>query len=200
MFRAIAALILASAASAHPTATKTIAPSVQPPATQSSAGDSTETLASNTPWWERVTVTVNDDGQTQSCLYETSRLPKAAKDCSVVGATAQPASMSSENAGSKDEVTRITFERRFSPTTKPDLSALQTGDMLLSGQVMALAIDASGAVKGCKVIETSGSVASQYGCSDAAAEKFEASAAGTRSGPREAYLAVRVYGHSEHVV
>jgi hypothetical protein len=203
VFRAIAALALASAASAHPTATKSVAPKAtiaQAAATQSSAGDSTETLASNAPWWERVTVTVNDDGQTQSCLYETSRLPNSAKDCSVVGATAQRASMSSENVGSKDEVTRITFERRFSPTTKPDLSALQTGDMLLSGQVMALAIDAKGAVKGCKVIETSGSVASQYGCSDAAAEKFEASAAGPRSGPREAYLAVRVYGHSEHVV
>jgi hypothetical protein len=203
VFRAIAALALASAASAHPTATKPIAPkaaTAQPAAAQSSAADSTETLASNAPWWERVTVTVDDDGQTQSCLYETSRRPNAAKNCSVVGATAQPASLSSETAGPKDEVTRITFERRFSPTSKPDLSALQTGDTLLSGQVMALAIDANGAVKGCKVVETSGSVASQYGCSDASAEKFDASAAGPRSGPREAYLAVRVYGHSEHVV
>lgn len=198
MFRAIAALALASVASAHPTLTKPAAP--KPAAAAPAATDSSETLASNTPWWERVTVTVDDDGQTQSCLYESSRSPNAAKDCSVVGATAQPASMSSESPGPKDEVTRITFERRFSPGAKPDLSALQTGDTLLSGQVMALAIDADGAVKGCRVVETSGAVASQYGCSDASAEKFDASAAGPRSGPREAYLAVRVYGHSEHVV
>ena len=199
VFRAIAALALASAASAHPNATKPIAPKpTSAPAT--AAADSTATLASNTPWWERVTVTVDDDGQTQSCRYETSRRPNAAKDCSVVSATAQPAALSSDSAGAKDEVTRITFERRFSPTSKPDLSALQTGDLLLSGQVMALAIDASGAVKGCKVVETSGSVASQYGCSDASAEKFDASASGPRGGAREAYLAVRVYGHSEHVV
>ena len=181
MFRAIAALALASAASAQPTA-------------------STTTLTSNAPWWERVTVTVNDDGQTQSCRYETSLQPNAGKDCSVVdNAGAQQASMS-HSSGSKDEYTRITFERRFSPDSKPDLSALQTGDVLLSGQVMALAIDAKGAVKDCKVVETQGSVASQYSCSDAAGEHFNASAAGIRGATREGYMSVLVYGHSEHVV
>jgi hypothetical protein len=104
----------------------------------------------------------------------------------------------SHSSGAKDEYTRITFERRFSPEAKPNLSALQPGDVLLSGQVLALAIDAKGAVKGCKVVETSGSVAPNYGCSDAASEKFDASAA--RSAPREGYLSVLVYGHSEHVV
>jgi len=68
--------------------------------------------------------------------------------------------------------------------------------VLLSGQVLALAIDARGAVKGCKVVETSGSVAPNYGCSDAATERFTASAAQSRAG----YLSVLVYGHSEHVV
>ena len=75
-------------------------------------------------------------------------------------------------------------------------SGLQPGDVLLSGQVLALAIDARGAVKGCKVVETSGSVAPNYGCSDAASERFTASAAQSRAG----YLSVLVYGHSEHVV
>lgn len=194
MFRAIAALALASA-SAQPTATK-------PVTTQPDSAQSGDTLASNAPWWERVTVTVNDDGQTQSCRYESSLKPNADKDCSVVGAAgAQQASMSSQSSsGSKDEVTRITFERRFSPNTKPDLSALQTGDTLLSAQTMALAIDARGQVKGCKVVEISGAVAPQYGCTDAANEKFTASAAGPRGGPRAGYMSVLVYGHSEHVV
>ena len=196
MFRAIAALALASA-SAQPT-------TVKPAATPSSPAQASETLTSNAPWWERVTVTVNDDGQTQSCRYETSLQPNAGKDCSVVGVTAQQtsasASASHSSSGSKDEVTRITFERRFSPTSKPELSALQTGDVLLSGQVMALAIDAKGAVKGCKVVEISGAVAPQYGCSDAASEKFSANAAGPGSAPRAGYMSVLVYGHSEHVV
>jgi hypothetical protein len=196
VFRAIAALALASASAQPTTTTKPVAP--QPDAAQS--GD---TLASNAPWWERVTVTVNDDGQTQSCRYESSLKPNADKDCSVVGAAgagAQPASMSSSSSGSKDEVTRITFERRFSPDSKPDLSALQTGDTLLSAQTMALAIDARGQVKGCKVVEISGAVAPQYGCTDAANEKFTASAAGPRGAPRAGYMSVLVYGHSEHVV
>ena len=172
MFRAIAALALASA-SAH----------TAPP------------LNASAPWWERVTVTVSDDGQTQSCRYQTSFTPDRAQNCSVVGADASMANASS-SSGAKDEVTRITFERRFSPSAKPDLAALQPGDVLLSGQVLALAIDARGAVKGCKVVETSGSVAPNYGCSDAATERFTASAAQSRAG----YLSVLVYGHSEHVV
>jgi hypothetical protein len=58
---------MASAASAQPTTTAS-------------------TLNSGAPWWERVTVTVNNDGETQSCRYETSLQPNAGKSCSVVGA------------------------------------------------------------------------------------------------------------------
>ena len=146
-------------------------------------------------------MTVTDDGQTQSCHYESSLAPNGGKDCSVVGTPASMTQTSSpSSSSSKDEYTRITFERRFSPDAKPDIRTLQTGDVLLSGQVMALAIDARGAVKGCKVVETSGSVSPQYGCSDASGEKFEASASGPRGAPREGYMSVLVYGHSEHVV
>ena len=65
MFRAFAALALAST-------------SAQSPAT----------LTSTVPWWEKVTVTVTDDGQTQSCHYETSLQPQSGKDCSVSGSDA----------------------------------------------------------------------------------------------------------------
>jgi hypothetical protein len=178
VFRAFAALALASTA-AH----------TSPP------------LNSTAPWWERVTVTVTDDGQTQSCRYETSVSPQATKDCSVAGTGASLAKASS-SSGAKDQVTRITFERRFSPTATSTLSSLGPGETLLGGQVMALAIDGAGAVKGCKVVATSGSVTPQYGCDEAATEHFEASAtsANARTAQHQGYMTILVYGHSEHVV
>ena len=186
MFRAIAALALASA-TAHPI-----------------SGHPTPALDPSAPWWERVTVTVSDDGQTQSCSYETSQRPQNAKACSVVGGEAAlaKASSSSSSSGAKDQVTRITFERRFSPDAKPQLTDLQPGEVLLGGQVMALGIDGAGAVKNCRVVATSGSVTPQYGCDEAATERFEASAATTHAHApgHQGYLTVLVYGHSEHVV
>lgn len=179
MFRALAALALVST-SAHPSAT----------------------LTSSVPWWERVTVTVSDDGKTQSCRYESSLKPQAPHDCDVVESEASAAT-SRDAAGAKDQYTRITFERRFSPGTRPNMDALQPGEVLLGGQTLALAIDPRGAVKDCKVVQRSGSMPPQYGCNEAATERFEASAARpahTASATREGYMTVLVYGHSEHVV
>ena len=189
MIRAFAALALASA-SALPTSTLASTP----------AHPATPALNSSSPWWERVTVTVNDDGQTQSCRYETSLRP-GPDGCSVVGSEATLAKASS-SSGAKGEVTRITFERRFSPDASPALTALDAGDVLLGRQTLALAIDGAGAVKHCRVIGASGPVAPQYGCDQAAAEKFQASAsaARARTAERQGYMTVLVYGHSEHVV
>ena len=178
MFRAIAALALASA-SAH------TSPALNPAS----------------PWWERVTVTVSDDGRTRSCRYETSSSPESAQSCLVGASQASLAEASSSSSGSKDEITRITFERRFSPTPTSGLAALQPGDTLLGGQMMALAIDGAGAVKNCKIVATSGSVTPDYGCSEATAEHFSASVPnGTASAERQGYMTILVYGHSEHVV
>jgi hypothetical protein len=57
-------------------------------------------------------------------------------------------------------------------------------------------------VRNCRVVSTSGSVTPQYGCDEAAAERFDASAvtARTRAPEREGYMTILVYGHSEHVV
>ena len=182
MFTAIAALALASA-SAQPTLT---------PASPA--------LTSSAPWWERVTVTVTDDGKTRACHYESSLQASPAQDCSVSGATAT--ATSPHSASAKDGYTRITFERRFSPGLQPAAAAVRPGEKLLGGQVMALAIDAKGAVKNCRVVSTSGEVTPQYGCDEAAAERFDASAttARTRAPQREGYMTILVYGHSEHVV
>ena len=176
MFRAFAALALASA-SAH----------------------TSPTLNPSASWWERVIVTVSDDGQTQSCRYQSSSRPANNQDCAVVGAQAT-LSKASSSSGAKDEVTRITFERRFSPSAKPDLAALQPGETLLGGQVMALAIDGAGAVKNCRIVATSGTVTPQYGCDEAATEHFEANARTAVTVAREGYMSILVYGHSEHVV
>jgi hypothetical protein len=146
-----------------------------------------------------VTVTVSDDGETRSCRYESSLRPSAGKDCSVTGSESATAARAN-SSGAKDQFTRITFERRFNPGAKPDMT-LQPGEVLLGGQMMALAIDGAGAVKGCRIVATSGSVTPQYGCSEAEAERFEASAGAHVTAPqREGYLTIIVYGHSEHVV
>lgn len=177
MFRAIAALALASA-TAH----------------------TSPTLVSSSPWWEKVTVTIAGNGQPQGCRFESSLNPRASQSCDVTGgdkASMSSASASSES-GSKDQYTRITFERRYSPATQPDLAKLQAGDTLIGGQVLAIAIGPTGEVKGCKIVAESGSMRPQYGCNEASAERFQVSA--PRTPDREAYMAVLVYGHSEHVV
>ena len=151
------------------------------------------TLDPTAPWWEKVTVTMTGDGNPQSCRYQSSRLPAGAQECEVEGdAHAVQAS------GSVDEVTSITFERRFSPGARPDKGDVQPGDTLLGGQVMALAIDSSGAVRGCEIVATGGSMTPDYGCAQAKAEKFEASAP-TGEAPRRAYLTVLVYAHAENL-
>lgn len=173
MFRAIAALALAST-------------TAQP----------ASTLSSTAPWWEKVTVTVTGDGEPQSCLYQTSSNPKGARNCDVVGA--QAAAVTGSDSGTKGQYTRITFERRFSPGAKPSTD-LAPGETFLGGQMMALAINGAGEVKNCKLVATTGSMLPQYGCKEAAAERFAANA-GSAAEPREGYMTILVYAHAEHVV
>lgn len=141
---------------------------------------------------------VSDSGQAQSCRYESSLQSNAKQDCSVTSG----ASAEATHAGAKDQFTRITFERRFTPGAKPDLDKLQPGETMLGGRLMSLAIDAKGAVENCEVVATSGSVAPEYGCADLKAEHFEASVGGAAQNvpARSGYMSIIVYGHSEHVV
>jgi len=178
--RKIAALILASAAGAlGATASASTSP----------------TLVSNAPWWEKITVTLSGDGKPEACRYETS-LKAAAEDCDVASSAASMATKASE---SKGEVTRITFERRFTPGAPPTKPGLAAGDTLLGGEMMALAIDRHGAVKDCKVVAQSGEMRPQYSCDDATAERFQASV-GAPKAERDGYMTILVYGHSEHMV
>ena len=179
--RKIAAVILASAAGALGATATASNPS---------------TLVSNAPWWERITVTLAGDGQPQACRYETS-LKAAAENCDV---NSSPAAMATKASESKGEVTRITFERRFTPGAAPAKPNLSAGDTLLGGEMMALAIDSRGAVKDCKVIAQSGAMRPEYSCDDATAERFQASVGGAQKSERDGYMTILVYGHSEHMV
>ena len=184
MFRAITALILASAAGVA-TAAAT-APS-----------NSSDILLAASPWWEKVTVTIAGDGRTQSCQYQSSLQPNAGKSCDV---SSNQASIGKSGSGSKEEYTRITFERRFTPDALPTKGDLQTGDTLLGGQVMALAIDSRGHVNNCRIVAASGDMRPEYGCDEATAERFDASVGAHRPAAREGYMTILVYGHAEHMV
>ena len=161
------------------------------------AGSASDTLVSSSPWWEKVTVTIGGDGKPESCRYETSLKPTASQYCDVASSQAAMVTKASE---SKGEVTKITFERRFDPGTAPTKANLQTGDTLLGGQMMALAIDPRGSVKGCRIVAQSGTMQPAYGCDDAQAERFQASVGGAPKDVRDGYMTVLVYGHSEHMV
>jgi hypothetical protein len=159
----------------------------------------TPALMTSSPWWEKVTVTLSGDGKAQSCNYETNLKVAASNTCEVSGA-AKGFSASSTSSGSKEELTRITFERRFVPgAAAPADTSMTPGDTLLGKQVMALAIDGSGAVKACKVIDKGGELTPEYGCDEAQTEKFEAMASRTAAAHRMGYMTVLVYGHEEHV-
>jgi hypothetical protein len=111
------------------------------------------------------------------------------------------AAIAKHASASKGEVTRITFERRFTPGQAPAKPDLAVGDTLLGGQILSLAIDPHGAVKGCEIVAASGAMRPEYGCADAQAEKFQASAgAAQHAEQRNGYMTILVYGHSEHMV
>jgi len=155
-----------------------------------------QALSSTSPWWEKITVTMVGDGDPQSCTYESNLSTAPTDGCEVVGAKA---GVTQASAGSADEMTRITFERRFIPgDSQPQPSEIDPGDTLLGGQIMALAIDGGGKVNGCKVIAKSGDVTPDYGCEEASAEKFQPTAS-SGSGDSVGFMTIMVYGHSENV-
>ena len=156
-------------------------------------------LVSNAPWWEKITVTIAGDGKPQSCEYRASHPGNESGECAVE-ADETLAATAKTPTGTPDQFTKITFERRFIPgAQQPSKAEIQPGDTLLGGQVMALAIDEAGSVKGCKVVAHAGDVTPDYGCDQAQAEKFEASAGDRSAPPAQGYMTILVYGHQENV-
>lgn len=194
MIRAFAALALLTASSLSVAATS--GPTIKS-AEKSASGD---VLQSSSPWWEKVTVTIAGNGEAQSCRWESSLQPNASESCDVAGAKAASTGASSHT--SNEQLTRITFERRFSPGATPASDKLEVGDTLLGRQDLALAIDAQGQVKGCRIVSASGDMTPDYGCTEAQAERFQASAGNAHetASAREGTMSILVYGHAEHVV
>lgn len=151
-------------------------------------------LTSAAPWWEKVTYTFSGDGAQQSCRYESSLSGSAA--CDPEFADSPLRAPPNDSAGA---FTRIVMERRFTPEGQPVPFDLESGDTLLGGQVLALSIDGTGAVRGCRLVGASGDVRPAYGCDQARAERFEASARRDRPQVRSAYMTIVVYGHEANL-
>jgi hypothetical protein len=197
VIRALAALALLTASSFSLAATSNSGTTAKP-AEKSASSD---VLESGTPWWEKVTVTIAGNGETRSCRWESSLQPDNAQDCDVAGV--KTAAMGKSSHSGSEQFTRITFERRFSPGAAPASGKLEVGDTLLGRQDMALAIDARGAVKGCRIVSASGAMTPDYGCEEAQAERFQTSAGPSKaqgSNSREGTMSILVYGHAEHMV
>jgi hypothetical protein len=149
-------------------------------------------------WWERITLTMSGDGLAQSCRYEASTAASSGKECDV----AESDALAKTEPTKGSQLTRITFERRFIPgNLKPQEPGVAVGDTLLGQQVMALAIDSGGKVSGCAIVVRSGDVMPEYGCEEAKAERFQASASPQRAAAatRLGYMTILIYGHEEQL-
>lgn len=170
-------------------------------ATASSTPTPSAALTSTAPWWEKFTFTMTEDGTQQACQYATSLPLASAPGCGnesddVDASSAGVRQASSSSGGS---YTKITIERRFTPAMRPEPVKLETGDTLLGEQVLALAIDHTGAVKSCAIVGKLGEMRPPYGCEEARTEKFEANARAPQE-LRRGFMTVLVYGHEEYPV
>ena len=152
-------------------------------------------LEASVPWWERITVTVDDKGTQQSCKYQSSLSAKGAETCDKDMASSV-ASPKSEGSGA---FSKLTFERRFSPGGKLDNLRLETGDKLLGQQVMFLTIAADGSIQSCRIVGTSGDMLPSYGCEEAKSEQFRVRGSAPTEAPHQAFMTIRVFGHQEQI-
>lgn len=148
------------------------------------------------PWWERISVTLDDKGKQYSCNYQSSRLPTGPEACDEEMASTMPAIRAKGGPGL---YSKLTFERRFSPGTRLDSGRLQAGDKLLGQQVMHLIFGADGGIASCKVVGTSGEMIPAYDCEGVKAEQFRAAATASSEAPRQAFMTILVYGHQEQI-
>jgi hypothetical protein len=150
-------------------------------------------LTASAPWWDKVTMTIDGNGAEQACSYESSLSPQERESC-----TDEPSPTAKKAKGPAGLFTKLTFERRFSPGSRPEPGRLQPGDMLVGRQVIYLTIDGEGSVQGCKVIDVSGEVP-DYGCKEAQTEKFDVRLKPASAATQQAFMTILVYGHTEQV-
>lgn len=153
------------------------------------ASTSSPALDTSAPWWERVTVTVDEKGKQRSCHYEASQSASGATQCDEETAASMPSGRSEAGRFSK-----MTFERRFSPGDQLDSGRLQPGDELLGRKVLFLTFDTQGSIESCKVVAATGDLSFEYDCDEARKEQFRPAAS-----TQQAFMTVLAYGHSEHI-
>ena len=151
-------------------------------------------LETATPWWEKITVTVDNQGKQQSCRYETSFPETTAAECD----QAMAASLQTSGKGPLGTYSKVTYERRFSPGGRVDSGRLHPGDELIGRQVMFLTFAEDGAISSCKVVAASGDVPPDYGCEQARKEQFKGQAGGEPEA-RQAFMTIMAYGHTEEI-
>ena len=192
MLAFFAALLAAAPSPAPAVPATTPAPA---PATATVPIPTEDALESAAPWWEKITVTVDDKGTQQSCRYETSAAGAAAYEPAMAASIG-----TSAKDGTRGLFKKVTFERRFTPGAATlDAGKLQPGDMLLGRSVMFLTIDARGAIDSCKVVATSGDSPPDYDCDEVRKEQFKAQASAGSGGRQAAFLTVLAYGHTESI-
>lgn len=157
---------------------------------------SSPALATTSPWWEKVTYTISDDGEHQACRYESSIPMASSGSCEEEDSVSPVQAAASSSSGA---YTKITIERRFTPGERPDPGTLQSGDTLLGGQMMELAIDGSGSVSGCRIVASAGAIRPAYGCDEARAERFDAAAGRASAEALKGFMTILVYGHEEQL-
>lgn len=150
--------------------------------------------AAQSPWWEKITYTLSEDGEAQSCRFESSR--SGIESCDENGESQAPMRQAS---GPTTALTKITIERRFSPGPYPGSLSLESGDTLIGAKMMALSIANDGSVSSCVLVGTLGQMRTGYGCDQVRAERFDASARSGGTEPRRAFMTVLVYGHEEQL-
>ena len=177
-----------------PATTHSPAPAAGAPAAEGSAPAETAVLESSVPWWEKITVTVDDQGKQHSCHYEASLSGDGIQVCD----RAMADSVEAGSSGQAGVFSKVTFERRFSPGNRLDSGRLQPGDTLLGRQVMYLTFGADGAIESCKMVEVSGDAPPTYNCDEAKKEQFRAQAS-ANAGARQAFMTILAYGHTEQI-
>lgn len=147
------------------------------------------------PWWEKVTMTIDGAGSERNCSYQSSLAEARSTGCEM----AEKARARVRISAPDGVYTKLTFERRFSPGMQLDVGALQPGDTLLGGQIIALSIGVTGAVEACRVVVASPGMTPTYGCEEARSERFAVHPASGSGSARFGYMTILVYGHMEQL-
>lgn len=155
-----------------------------------SANASSQLLPAQAAWWERVDVTLSEDGAARGCEFTASH--SRAQDCDVVSKASMTEAASPANA----QLTKMTIERRFTPGERvPGTVETDIGDALIAASLLELTIDSDGSVAECRMVGQAGDSAPGFGCTDARAERYAPTAGGSHG-----YMTIAISAHREQIV